>query len=112
MKLALRTGAPIIPCAIVGSEEASPAISRAGWLAELLGVPLLSAGPSLRFGPAALLPLPSRWSLRFGDPVRTDGLGPAAADDPAAVNTLTERVRGTLQGMLDEDLAARSAVFL
>jgi 1-acyl-sn-glycerol-3-phosphate acyltransferase len=112
VKLALRTGTPIIPCAIVGSEEASPGISRAGWLAERLGVPLLSTGPALRFGPAALLPLPSRWSLKFGEPISTGGLGPASAGDPAAVNALTERVRGTLQAMLDEELAARASVFL
>jgi 1-acyl-sn-glycerol-3-phosphate acyltransferase len=112
VKLALRARVPIVPCAIVGSEEASAGISRTGWLAERLGMPFLSSGTALRFGPAALLPLPSRWSLRFGDPVPTEDLSPAAADDPDTVNALTERVRGTLQSMLDEDLAARSAVFL
>ena len=112
VKLALRTRAPIIPCAIVGSEEASPGISRAGWLAERLGVPLIGKGAALRFGPAAVLPLPARWSLRFGPPVPLDGHGPADAEDPAIVNVLSERVRATLQGMLEEDLAARGSVFL
>jgi hypothetical protein len=37
---------------------------------------------------------------------------PSQADDPAAVNALTERVRSVLQLMLDEDLAARGSVFL
>ena len=36
---------PIVPCAIVGSEEASPGIARTGWLAERLGVPLLAGEP-------------------------------------------------------------------
>ena len=112
MKLALRTGAPIVPCAIVGSEEASPGISRTGWLAERLGVPLLASSAALRFGPAAVVPLPSRWSLRFGAPVPLDGLGPSQAEDASAVSALTERVRTTLQAMLEEDLAARSSVFL
>jgi 1-acyl-sn-glycerol-3-phosphate acyltransferase len=112
VKVALRTGATIVPCAIVGSEEASPGISRAGWLADLVGVPLLSASPALRFLPAALVPLPSRWSLHFGAPVPLDGLGAAAADDPAAVIAVTERVRATLQGMVDEALAARGSVYL
>jgi len=110
-KLALRAGAPIVPCAIVGSEEASPAIARAGWLAERLGLPAFSVKP-VRVGPAALLPLPSRWTLTFGEPIATDGLGPAAAADPVAVAALTERVRATLQGMLDEEVGARSGVFL
>jgi 1-acyl-sn-glycerol-3-phosphate acyltransferase len=112
VKLALRARAPIVPCAIVGSEEASPGISRAGWLAERLGVPLIGKGAALRFGPAAVLPLPSRWSLRFGAPIALGDHGPADAEDPAIVNVLTERVRATLQAMLEEDLAARGSVFL
>lgn len=112
VKVALRSGAPIVPCAIVGSEEASPGISRSGWLADLLGLPLLSANPLMRFGPAAVLPLPSKWSLRFGEPVPVAQLGPAAADDPSVVMELTERVRASIQAMLDEDLAARRSVFL
>ncbi len=112
VKVALRARAPIVPCAIVGSEEASPGISRTGWLAERLGVPLLSGNPALRLAPAALLPLPSRWSLRFGDAIPVAEHGPEAADDPAVVNALAERVRAAVQAMLDEDVAARSSVFL
>ncbi|WP_242344060.1 lysophospholipid acyltransferase family protein [Anaeromyxobacter terrae] len=111
VKLALRTGAPVIPCAIVGSEEASPAISRPGWLGAALGLAALPTD-SLRVGAAALLPLPSRWSLRFGDPIDLGEAGPEAADDPSTVSALTERTRSTLQAMLDEDLAARRSVFL
>ena len=111
-KLALRTGATIVPCAIVGSEEASPAIARAGWLTERLGLPALSAGPGLPLGRASMLPLPARWTLRFGDPVSTNGAGPAAADDASMVIALTEQVRETLQAMLDEELSGRASVFL
>jgi 1-acyl-sn-glycerol-3-phosphate acyltransferase len=112
VKLALRTGAPIVPCAIVGSEEASPGISRTGWLAEQLGIPLLSANPLFRLAPAAVFPLPSRWTLRFGEPIEVGPASAAAAEDAAMVRTLTERVRATLQAMLDEDVAARGSVFL
>jgi 1-acyl-sn-glycerol-3-phosphate acyltransferase len=112
VKVALRAGAPIVPCAIVGSEEASPAISRAGWLAERLGIPLLFDHPSLRLPPAAFLPLPSRWSLRFGEPVDLTAHPPGAAEDPAIVNALAEKVRAALQGMLDEDVASRTSVYL
>ena len=107
-----RARAPIVPCAILGSEEASPGIARTGWLAERLGVPLLSANPSLRVGAAALLPLPSRWTIRFGEPVEVRDHGPEAADDPSVVNALAERVRAAVQAMLDEGLAARSSVYL
>jgi 1-acyl-sn-glycerol-3-phosphate acyltransferase len=96
VKVALRARAPIVPCAIVGSEEASPAISRTGWLAERLGLPLVPGTSALRFGTAALVPLPSRWTLRFGAPVDVSGHAPEAADDPAVVAGIAERVRTTL----------------
>ena len=112
VRVALRARAPIVPCAIVGSEEASPAISRPGWLADLLGLPLLSANPFLRVGPAAILPLPSRWSLRFGEPIDLSRHAPEEENDPAVVNALTEQVREALQEMLDEDVSARASVFL
>ena len=111
LKLALRTGAPLVPCAIVGSEEASPALSRAGWLADHLGLSPLGTGAGLRFGPAALVPLPSRWSLRFGPPVPLDDPA-AAAGDPAALAGLAERAQGALRSMLAQDLAARRSVYL
>jgi 1-acyl-sn-glycerol-3-phosphate acyltransferase len=111
VKIALRTGATIVPCAIVGSEEATPPPARSGWLADRLGIPALS-GSSLRVAPAAVLPLPTRWSLRFGAPIPLDGLRPEAAEDPPTVNLLTDRVRATLQAMLDESVAARGSVFL
>jgi 1-acyl-sn-glycerol-3-phosphate acyltransferase len=112
VKVALRARAPIVPCAIVGSEEASPGISRTGWLAERLGIPLLAGSSALSLAPAALLPLPSRWTLRFGPAVEVAEHPPAAAEDPGVVNALAERVRAAIQAMLDEDVAARSSVFL
>jgi 1-acyl-sn-glycerol-3-phosphate acyltransferase len=112
VKVALRARAPVIPCAIVGSEEASPAVSRAGWLAERLGIPLLFDSAALRIPQAAFLPLPSRWSLRFGEPLDLGHHPPGAADDPGTVNALAERVRAALQGMLDEDVASRTSVYL
>ncbi len=112
VKVALRASAPIVPCAIVGSEEASPALSRPGWLAERLRLPLLGLAPALPLGPLALVPLPSRWSVRFGSPIQVSSYGPVAAEDPSVVTLLTERTRSTLQRMLDEDLASRKSVFL
>lgn len=112
VKVALRAGVPMVPCAIVGAEEATPPVARAGWLAEFLGLPFLSGAPALPLGPLKLLPLPSRWSVRCGDPVETRSLGAAAADDPVAVAALTESVRSAVQRMLDADVAARASVFL
>ncbi|HET9594643.1 MAG TPA: lysophospholipid acyltransferase family protein [Anaeromyxobacteraceae bacterium] len=110
-KVALRAGAPIVPCAIVGSEETSAPFARPGWLAEWLGVPVLGSATALPLAPLGLVPLPSRWSVRFGAPIPAQG-GPSAADDAARVLELTERTREALQGMLDEDVAARRSIYL
>jgi 1-acyl-sn-glycerol-3-phosphate acyltransferase len=110
-KLALRTGAPIVPCAIVGSEETSAPFVRTGWLADTLGMPFLASAPPLP-GLLGVIPLPSRWSVRFGEPIDTQAAGPGAADDSARVLEVTERARASLQQMLDEDVAARRSVYL
>jgi len=112
VKVALRAGAPIIPCAIVGSEEATPAIARTGWLADLLRLPLLATAPTFRVPSAGLIPLPSRWSLRFGHPIDLAGGSPEAADDPGYVAGAAARTRQAIQAMLDEDVAGRRSIFL
>lgn len=111
-KLAFRTAATVVPCAIVGSEETSAPFARAGWLADALGMPFLTGAPALPLAPLGLLPLPSRWSLRFGAPIETRAVDPGAADDPPRVLELTERARASLQQMLDEDVASRRSVYL
>jgi 1-acyl-sn-glycerol-3-phosphate acyltransferase len=108
--IALDAGAPVVPCAIVGSEETAAPFARPGWLADALGLPLLAAAPGLPLGPLASLPLPSRWSVRLGDPIAPER--GASPDDAAAVNRLAERTRDTLQRMLDEDVASRRSVYL
>jgi 1-acyl-sn-glycerol-3-phosphate acyltransferase len=110
-RIALHTGAPVIPCAIVGSEEAAVPFARSGWLAELLAMPLLAGTRGIPVGPLGALPLPSRWTIRFGEPILTAGRA-ADAERAVAVNALAADVRDTLQRMLDEDLAARRSVYL
>ena len=110
-RIAALARAPIVPCAIVGSEEAAAPFDRRGWLAESLHLPLLALAPALPLaGLLSWLPLPSRWSIRFGQPIAPPP--PERADDAMAVAAAGERVRAELQRMLDADLAARRSVFL
>jgi len=111
-KVALRAGAAIVPCAIVGSEEASPPLDRPGFLADALHLPLLASVPGLPLGPLGGLPLPSRWKLFFGESIPTAPLGAAAAASPEAVARLTAEVRERLQALLDRGVAGRRSVFV
>ena len=112
---ALRAQVPIVPTAIVGSEEIYPLLFDLKPLARVLGLPYLPVVPQLFalpvLGPAALLPLPSKWSIEYGDPIDTTAYGPDAADDPMTVFDLTDRVRDTIQQMLYRALMGRRSVF-
>ena len=110
---ALRTGAPIIPCSIVGAEETYPMLGNAKTLARLLGLPYLPITPTFPLlGPLGAVPLPSKWIIEFGEPIETAGLGGAAAsEDPMLVFNLTDQVRETIQSTLYSLLMQRRSVF-
>jgi 1-acyl-sn-glycerol-3-phosphate acyltransferase len=109
---ALRTKTPIIPCSIVGAEEIYPIIGNMKLMARLLGAPYFPVTPTFPWlGPLGLLPLPSKWIIEFGEPIRTDDFPEGAADDPMLVFDLTDQVRETIQQTLYRLLVARRSVF-
>ncbi len=112
VRLCLRTRTPIIPCAIVGAEESMPMLHRLEYLTNLLGVPYIPITPTFPLlGPVGLIPAPTKWSFLFGDPIHLDGYAPDAESDDVLVGRLAERVRATIQGMLDRAIAARRSVW-
>ena len=109
---ALRTGTPIVPCAIVGAEEIYPILGNMPTVARLLGLPYAPITPTWPWlGPLGLVPLPSKWLIEFGTPVQTDTYGAGAADDPMLVFDLTDQVRQTIQQTLYALLVQRRSVF-
>jgi 1-acyl-sn-glycerol-3-phosphate acyltransferase len=109
---ALRTGAPIVPCSIVGAEEIYPILGNLKTVARLTGAPYIPVTPTFPLlGPLGLIPLPSKWLIEFGAPVDTAALGPQAADDPMLVFDLTDQVRETIQQTLYALLMQRRSVF-
>jgi len=104
---------PIIPCSIVGAEEIYPKIGDLGPIARLLGVPYFPITPTWPLlGPLGLVPLPSKWYIEFGEPIRTDEFEPGAADDPMLVFNLTDQVRENIQQTLYRLLSGRRNAFL
>jgi 1-acyl-sn-glycerol-3-phosphate acyltransferase len=109
-KLALRTGARIVPVSIVGSEEIHPMLGRLP--GRTLGMPFVPLTPTFPLlGVAGLVPLPSKWHIEIGAPIDLGEAGPDAAKDDPLVLRLTEHVRSTIQAMLDERLAQRRSIF-
>jgi nucleoside-diphosphate-sugar epimerase/1-acyl-sn-glycerol-3-phosphate acyltransferase len=112
VELALQTGAPIVPVAVVGSEEIYPMIGNLRRAARLLGLPYLPVTPTFPLlGPLGAVPLPSKWLIEFCPPIETAGYGPDAVLDPMVVFDLTDQVRDTIQRTLDKNLAARGGTF-
>jgi 1-acyl-sn-glycerol-3-phosphate acyltransferase len=113
VEIALRAGAPIVPVAVVGSEEIYPKLADFPPLARLIGAPFFPLTPTFPWlGPLGAIPLPSRWRIEFCDPIETASYGPGAAGDRTAVLELTERVRDTVQEALYENLVQRGPAFI
>jgi 1-acyl-sn-glycerol-3-phosphate acyltransferase len=112
VELALRAGAPIVPVAIVGSEEIYPMIANVRPLARLFGFPYFPITPTFPWlGPLGAIPLPSKWIVEFGEPIPTDTYGPDAWQDAMLVFELTDRIRDGIQQMLYRNLARRRSAF-
>jgi 1-acyl-sn-glycerol-3-phosphate acyltransferase len=112
IRLCLRTQTPIVPAAIVGAEEANPMLYRIEYMTKALGIPYLPITPTFpALGPVGLLPAPTKWKVTFGEPIDFHAYGPEAADDDLLVGRLAERVRTTIQGMLDHTLERRRSVW-
>ena len=110
---ALRAGAPIVPCSIVGSEEIYPMLTDVKLLARLFGLPYFPITPLFPLaGPLGLVPLPSKWHIQFGEPISTQDYDETAADDPMITFELTDMVRETIQQTLYQLLANRRNPYL
>jgi 1-acyl-sn-glycerol-3-phosphate acyltransferase len=112
VQVALRERVPIVPVSIVGSEEIYPMIANARTIARIADLPYFPITPFFPLlGPLGLVPLPSKWLLEFGEPVRTDAYDAGAAEDPMLVFNVTDQVRETIQQTLYSLLVQRESVF-
>lgn len=109
---AVRAGAPIIPCAVIGAEETYPLIANARPIARLLGLPYAPVTATFPWlGLLGAVPLPTKWVIAFGEPISPGASGPEAAQDPAMVFELADRVRAVIGQMLCDLLTQRRGIF-
>jgi 1-acyl-sn-glycerol-3-phosphate acyltransferase len=109
MRLALATGAPIVPVAVVGSEEQAPGIANLQSVAKFLGMPafpITLTWPWL--GPLGLIPFPVKYSIYFGEPLFFEG---DPDEEDALVEKKVDAVKRTIQRMLIQGLRERRSVF-
>ncbi|HEU4616193.1 MAG TPA: lysophospholipid acyltransferase family protein [Kofleriaceae bacterium] len=105
MRLALETGAPIVPVAVIGAEEQAPAVNIKP-LAKLMGMPAFPIVPYPPFVP--VLPLPVKYRLHFGEPMLFTG---DPDDDEEVLDEKVKQVRNRIQSMIHVGLREREHVF-
>jgi 1-acyl-sn-glycerol-3-phosphate acyltransferase len=112
VRIALRTQTPIVPVAVVGSEEIYPKLGNLPVVNKLIGAPFVPMTPLFPwFGLGGLIPLPSKWHIEFCDPIDVSQYPVEAADDRALVLEISERVRSTIQERVKENLLKRKTPF-
>ena len=102
MRLALETGSPIVPVAVIGAEEQAPAINleRVAKLMKLPALPIVPYPPFI-----APVPLPVKYRLYFGEPMRFVG------DPDDDLDDQVKQVKNRIQSMIHMGLRAREHVF-
>lgn len=107
LTMAERYGAPIVPVAIVGSDEVHPALFSSQLLARFVRL----IWPSQRVEEMAvylnLIPLPIRWRVRFLEPIQPSH--PGSDPDPLEMLERTDAIRILIQRNLDDMLATRGS---
>ncbi len=101
MRLALETNTPIVPVAVVGSEEQAISVANVKWLADLVGMP---AFPIL----LNYFPLPVRYHIYFGEPIEFRG---NANDEDEVIGKKVEQVKQRIADMIQFGLRKRRSWF-
>src|SRR2546423_8879025 len=103
MRIALETRTPIVPVAVVGAEEQAPAFFEFKSVARALGFPALPITPTL-----VPLPLPVKYHLWFGAPMRFSG---SPDDDDAELEPKVSDVKRAIERLIERGLASRASIF-
>jgi 1-acyl-sn-glycerol-3-phosphate acyltransferase len=107
MRLALATQTPIVPVAVVGAEEQYISVANLTGLAKLTGSPAFPVIPQLLV-PGGFLPLPVKYHLWFGEPMRMTG---DPDDEDAVIEEKVWQVRSAVQSMVNRGLKDRRGIF-
>jgi 1-acyl-sn-glycerol-3-phosphate acyltransferase len=109
-RIAMMLDVPIVPVAVVGAEEIYPLVGRAEAIGKSFGAPYLPITPFFPLlGLLGALPLPTKWSIRFGRPLR---LAPPDGEvRPQRAQAEAIRVRRVIQAMVTRLKSRRQSVF-
>lgn len=103
IKLALMSGAPIIPVAIDGPGAAYPMYFRLRTIGELLGLPFLPVTPTFPIlGPLGLLPLRVTLKIKIGKPINLNKRRLKNKAEEPFILEMNEKVRTVVKDLMYE----------
>jgi 1-acyl-sn-glycerol-3-phosphate acyltransferase len=109
LRLALETATPIVPVAVVGSDDQQPGLANLTGVARMLSLPSLPITVTFPLlGPLGMLPLPVKYRMYFGEPLRFEG---DASDDDSAIQEKVDVVKDAIEGMLARGVRERRGIF-
>lgn len=113
VEIAMRSGVPIVPIAVVGAEESMPIIAKNGTLAKMFGLPYFPVTANmLAFGPlGGLMYFPAKFKLRVLDPIYFDVPADQERYSKSMVMDEADRIRVQIQDALYDMLRKRSSVW-
>ena len=113
VEIAMRAGAPVIPIAVMGAEEAMPVLFKSPRLAKALNLPYFPITANmLAFGPLGLVAyLPAKFRIRVLPPVHFDVAPNQERYSRSRVMEESERIRGMVQDALYDMLRRRRSVW-
>src|SRR5919199_1192562 len=113
VEAAMRAGAPIVPIALLGAEEAAPIFAHMPIMQKLTGLIYFPITPTFpHLGLLGMLGfLPAKFRLRFLEPIPTNQWGAEPWLDKGLVQTVAAEVRARIQDELIDLVATRRSVW-
>jgi 1-acyl-sn-glycerol-3-phosphate acyltransferase len=113
VEIAMRTGVPVIPIAVVGAEESMPIVLNATPVAKMLGLPYCPVTANMvAFGPlGSLVYFPAKFKLRVLDPVTFEVPPDQERYSRSRIMDESEHIRELIQSALYEMLRERQSIW-
>ncbi len=112
IRLCLKTRAPLVPVAFIGSEEIHPMFAKDTAVSKMFGVPYTPFTLTFPWlGPLGIIPLPSKWSIHILPPIDFSQYEPDAEKDRVLVYKLANQVKEQIQETIIDKLKDRRSVW-
>jgi 1-acyl-sn-glycerol-3-phosphate acyltransferase len=103
VRMALKTGAPIVPTLVIGAEETHINLQQLKFSKFLRGLVLPL--------PLNVIPLPAKWKIVFQKPIQLP-FGPEKVNDSEICHDLANEIQESMQKKLNKELKNRKSSYL